>query len=788
MKSFKNIAFSIALVLGCFSVPAVMTAQNPSGQSYPPMASQQVDSQQGPPDQGQGGPDQAMNQSGQNDDYAQMNGPDDSRPMDQDPRNDPPGRVARLQYMDGSVSIQPQGTGEWVQGSINRPLTIADNVWADKNSRAELDLGSAALRIGSESSLTLTNVNYGAVQVQLHQGILNVHIRKMLGKETYEVDTPNQAFTIMKSGDYRFDVDSTGDATVVTVRRGEGESTGQGQSVRIKEGQQVRFTGGTSMAHQTTNAPRPDGFDDWARVRDERQDHSKSARYVGEGTVGASDLDQYGSWKEEPGYGNVWAPSGVDADWAPYRNGHWIWVSPWGWTWVDDDPWGYAPFHYGRWNYFNNYWGWVPGPYYARPIWAPALVSWYGGGGWGWGGGFGWGVGFGWGFGGGFGWCPLGFREPFYPWYRGSRGYFRGINAYGTRINNINRVTNNFYNHGNTGFNHANMNRPGGFSAVSRNTLVNSQPVNRNLASVPSSAIKSAPSLSRVSASPTRNSMLGANAGKPAAAAPRSVASRPTVSRMTPPAQFNAANRNAANASRGAASNGGESRGAQNTPRPSSLGAPSQTANRGGNPGNESHINQPSTGGRYVPRPPSAGNLNNTARSNESSRPSTGARNESTNRPTQTAMNRSVPRPPAGYSPRSYSGSGMSNANRGMSSSSNGGRGVPRPTGHVQPSPRQYSPASSRGYGDYGAYSSRNNGGGNYSRGGYPSSRGSYGGGSYNRGSYGGGSYGGGSRGSYGGGGSHGSSGGGGHASSGGGGHSSGGGGGSHGGGGGGHR
>src|SRR5580698_1399765 len=130
---------------------------------------------------------------------------------------DPPGRVARLQYMTGQVSVQPQGTEDWVDGSVNRPLTNADNVWADKNSRAELDLGTGLMRIDSETSLTLTNIDNNAVQVSLHQGALNVHVRRLYGGEVWEIDTPNLAFTLSKAGDYRFDVDPNGDATVVTV-------------------------------------------------------------------------------------------------------------------------------------------------------------------------------------------------------------------------------------------------------------------------------------------------------------------------------------------------------------------------------------------------------------------------------------------------------------------------------------------------------------------------------------------------------------------------------------------
>src|SRR5580704_10764012 len=294
-------------------------------------------------------------------------------------QTDPPGRVAGLGYMTGSVSIQPQGTGDWVQGSLNRPLTNADNIWADKDSRAELNLGTGVMRISSESSLTLTNVTNDTVQVQLHQGTLNVHIRKLYSGEVYEIDTPNQAFTVTKSGEYRFDVDPNGDTTLVTVWKGEGEATGQGPAVRVHEGQQARFSNGNSMAHQISDAPAPDGFDDWCKVRDKREDNSVSARYVAPGVVGTEDLDEYGSWRDEPQYGHVWVPTSVEPGWAPYHNGHWAWVDPWGWTWVDDAPWGFAPFHYGRWVDFGPYWGWAPGPYWERPFYAPALVAWFGG-------------------------------------------------------------------------------------------------------------------------------------------------------------------------------------------------------------------------------------------------------------------------------------------------------------------------------------------------------------------------------------------------------------------------
>ena len=474
---------------------------------------------------------------------------------------DAPSRAARLQFVSGSVSIQPSGVDEWVAGEVNRPLTNADNVWADKNSRAELNVGTGIIRVNSETSLTLTNVGDNAAQLELHQGAMNLYVRHLYDGEVYEVDTPNQAFTILKSGEYRFDVDPYGDATEVTVWKGEGEATGQGEAVRVRSRQRARFTGGNSLQHVVSAAPNQDGFDEWCRVRNRRSDESVSARYVSPDVVGAEDLDAYGTWRTVPEYGSVWVPTVVQSDWAPYHYGHWISVEPWGWTWMDDASWGYAPFHYGRWVYTSGYWGWAPGPYYGggwgRAWYAPALVTWFGGDNWGVGIGFG--GGYGRGFGGGLGWCALGFGEPYYPSYGGSRGYFRNVNITNTNITNITNITNNYYNN-NTTNNYpptkpptkgggggpygphstapANMHAPGGFTAVSKKTLENSLPVSRNTLQVSPQQARNAPVLTRVNATPTRESVLGrgaSNNGRQATTPPPQAVSRPVVSRMTPP-------------------------------------------------------------------------------------------------------------------------------------------------------------------------------------------------------------------------------------------------------------
>src|SRR5438094_3253499 len=341
---------------------------------------------------------------------------------------DPPSRVARLSYIDGSVSFQPGGQGDWGQATRNRPVTIGDKIWADNNSRAELQAGQASIHVSSNTALSFLNLDDQTTQMRLAEGSINFRIRELREGDVYEVDTPNLSFNVTQAGAFRIDVNENGDGTRVTAIRGEGEVTANGQTYTVHAGERGEFNGTDHVTYFISGAPQPDEFDRWSNDRDLKEDNSVSARYVSRDVPGYSDLDDNGTWNEEPDYGPVWYPSTVDVGWAPYSYGYWSYVGPWGWTWVDYSPWGFAPFHYGRWAYIGNRWGWCPGSYYARPYWGPAFVGFYGGGG----------FGFGFGFGGGVGWFPLGFGEPFCPWYRHSFGYARNINIYNTRIRNVN--------------------------------------------------------------------------------------------------------------------------------------------------------------------------------------------------------------------------------------------------------------------------------------------------------------------------------------------------------------
>ena len=438
-------------------------------------------------------------------------------------QGDPPGRVGRLSFMTGDVSYRPGDVDDWIQADFNRPLTTGDHLWTDDGARAELHIGGTALRLNARTAFEFLNLDDNNVQIRLAEGSLSIHVRNLGDQEAFEVDTPNLAFSVLRPGEYRIDVNPDNQTTNITVRAGNGEVTGGGQAFTVRAQQQVLVSGGDSITYDVAGAPQPDQWDGWCMARNNREDQSPSARYVSRDMTGYQDLDDNGSWRQVPDYGAVWVPNAMAADWAPYHNGHWAWVEPWGWTWVDDAPWGFAPFHYGRWVYVG-YWAWVPGPLAARPVYAPALVAWVGGAS------FGAAVSFG--GGAGIAWFPLGPREVYVPAYNASPAYINRVNITNTTIvNNVN-ITNVYVNK-----TYINRSAPGAVTAVPQNAFASARPVQSVAVRVDARAIQPAQIVNTAAVAPSRQSVLGNSA--PARASvkqpPAAIQNRPVVAKATPP-------------------------------------------------------------------------------------------------------------------------------------------------------------------------------------------------------------------------------------------------------------
>lgn len=413
---------------------------------------------------------------------------------------DPPSRVARLNHLEGPVSFRPGSVEDWTAATLNYPLTTGDHLWADTGARAELHVGSTAVRLSSATALAVLNLDDRIVQLSLTQGPLSVHIRYLGPDEAFEVDTPNVAISLLRPGDYRIDANGDNSTTYAVVRVGEAEAAGGGAQFIIHAGESASISGVEQVSQEMDAAPPRDDFDAWCAGRDRRENSVASARYVPRETIGYEDLDTYGEWRYASPYGWVWAPTSVVVGWAPYHYGHWVWVAPWGWTWIDDAPWGFAPFHYGRWAFATGGWVWVPGAMVvgARPVYAPALVAFVGGPR------FGVAVGIG-GGGGVAAWFPLGPGEVYRPAYRVSNVYVQNINI--THVTNV-TVINNV---NATNVRYVNQNVTGAVTAVPQSAFVSARPVARSAIIVPQGAAAQAEIVGHAPAVvPTRESVLAA--------------------------------------------------------------------------------------------------------------------------------------------------------------------------------------------------------------------------------------------------------------------------------------
>jgi hypothetical protein len=420
---------------------------------------------------------------------------------------DPPSRVARIAYITGPVSFEPASVDDWTDASLNYPMSTGDNLYTDNGARAVLRIGQNSIRLNSGTNFQIVNLSDNIVQTSINAGSLSLRVRHLFDGESWEVDTPNGAVTVLRTGEYRVDTDSSRNATMVTVRAGDVEVTTSAQSFPVHSGQSAYFDNSGNLP-DVQDAFRPDDFDSFVSERDQQED-VPPPQYVSPDMAGYEDLKANGDWQNSPDNGPVWYPR-VDTGWTPYHDGYWAWVDPWGWTWVDSEPWGFAPFHYGRWAYANNRWGWYPGAVSARVYYAPALVAFVGGGG------------------GLVGWFPLGPREAYYPSYHVSPNYIRQVNVTNTRITNINVTNINV-----TTINYVNRNA---IVAMPQNSFASARPVQSAAVRMDPNQVRQAQVVGAAPrVAPQRESVLASSSGHKVNAPPAAIANRPVAAKLSPP-------------------------------------------------------------------------------------------------------------------------------------------------------------------------------------------------------------------------------------------------------------
>jgi hypothetical protein len=324
-----------------------------------------------------------------------------------------------------------------VPATLNFPVTSGAEFWTEPNSRAEIQIGSTDLRLDQRTAIRMLRLDDAATQIQIDQGSINLRLRAAPPGGT-RILTPHATVVVNEAGRYHVDVAApqdgqSSDHTRVAVLEGSAHIEGLTAPLTVTAGHSATMRAGDvyPMLAQAIALP----LDTWALERERLLTPRQTLQYVSPEMTGVRELDNYGHWVSEPSYGAVWYPRSMAADWAPYRYGYWAYVRPWGWTWIDHQPWGFAPFHYGRWVRVHERWGWHPGHRVHRPVYAPALVIFASGG-------------------GGstvllppgrrspaVGWAPLGPHEIYRPYHRHSPRYGRDVNIAYVQTANLTGIT-----------------------------------------------------------------------------------------------------------------------------------------------------------------------------------------------------------------------------------------------------------------------------------------------------------------------------------------------------------
>ncbi|MGN6703459.1 MAG: DUF6600 domain-containing protein [Burkholderiaceae bacterium] len=271
----------------------------------------------------------------------------------------PPALVGRIAVAEGAVEIRSTWDDAPAAALPNWPVA-AHNVVVTGDGRAEVQAGGASVRIAPDTTVEIGQLDDERLSLYLLRGSVNLRVRGATLPAEVAVRTTQGRIVLIEPALARIGADEGDARTTVAVYQGVAHVDGHGPAFDVAAGKRAEIADGAVRLTDAFDVGR-DEFDRWSAERDRLFDQAASGDYLPPGVAGAQELDRYGVWQQMPELGAVWIPYTVPAGWAPYRDGRWAWVSPWGWTWIDAAPWGYAPSHYGRWTQVGGRWGWAPG-------------------------------------------------------------------------------------------------------------------------------------------------------------------------------------------------------------------------------------------------------------------------------------------------------------------------------------------------------------------------------------------------------------------------------------------
>jgi hypothetical protein len=276
-----------------------------------------------------------------------------SKAMAEEPA-DQPAQLGRLAAISGAVAYHSDDVAAATEAAVNLPLTTGNRIVTPPRAHATVDIAAGRFYLDGDSALTIGALGPGMAAVTLEKGAVILRILPGGAGQVFVIDTPRGKLRADQPG--YFEVEVAADSVVASTLEG---------------GAQFNDTAVLSPGMRATVAkdavPIMDAAvkDDFSRrvaaeIAEAGDDTLEAPSHVSPQTTGFHELQRHGLWISTEQYGWVWEPM-VASDWAPFKEGRWVEIAPWGRTWIDNAPWGFAPAHYGSWVQVNSRWVWVPG-------------------------------------------------------------------------------------------------------------------------------------------------------------------------------------------------------------------------------------------------------------------------------------------------------------------------------------------------------------------------------------------------------------------------------------------
>jgi hypothetical protein len=277
-------------------------------------------------------------------------------------------RIVRISFVAGEVRLD-NGRG-FESVTMNTPLTAHDRLQTMSDAWAEIQLEDGSLvRLAPDTQISfidLARLSSGGTRstLDLVQGEAEIQLSSRPSGE-FQVAVKNKTIIAKQPGTFRVTSINTDPLEVVvwkgSVALRDPES---GSVIAISKNETFVLDPSDTGHYALDKGAEADDLDQWNQQRESDLSSYASAQgsYAGSPyQYGTDDLNYYGQYYDEAGYGDLWQPNGVGSDWDPFSNGYWANTGG-GYTWVSAYPWGWLPYRYGHWVFLTGRgWFWAPG-------------------------------------------------------------------------------------------------------------------------------------------------------------------------------------------------------------------------------------------------------------------------------------------------------------------------------------------------------------------------------------------------------------------------------------------